>query len=329
LNYPVVSYINRSGHGGSNTRLNGRLLSDIEFEQLLNADIATPGLRQKRKSPQSVVPCGLEGGGGINLCPTITLDDDLPDGVVGTPYSADVTATGGQAPYTYSVVFATSSFGLSFSSAGVLSGTPNAAGTIEMTVTATDANNCTGSRAYVILIGLPCVDDSTCAAANRDSITVALASLTVPGPTTCVLAASPVGGQNTFKINDGSGGQYTPLSSAVLARFIGNCSWNGGVGAAQLVAYGSLDCTGLASSSLGGTSIYLYRNASGFWRVFIIRAEAILFNATVFSDSCAAAVVCTNEITSLGEVVTLADGLATDGQYVAMATGGTITIPAA
>jgi hypothetical protein len=51
MNYETLTYPNQTGHGGMNQRLNGRLLSDIEFEQLFNADISTPGLRQKRKAP--------------------------------------------------------------------------------------------------------------------------------------------------------------------------------------------------------------------------------------------------------------------------------------
>ena len=42
---------------------------------------------------------------------------------------------------------------MGFSSAGVLSGTPVAAGTFDFTITATDAGAITGSRAYTLMVG--------------------------------------------------------------------------------------------------------------------------------------------------------------------------------
>ena len=86
-------------------------------------------------------------------CPTITLAPaTLPNGVVGNVYSQTITASGGTAPYTYAVTAGTLPAGLTLSAAGVLSGTPTAAGTSNFTVTATDAGACTGSLAYALTI---------------------------------------------------------------------------------------------------------------------------------------------------------------------------------
>ena len=50
--------------------------------------------------------------------------------------------------------------GLSLSSGGAISGTPTATGTFGFTVTATDANLCTGSQAFTIAINPGANNDS-------------------------------------------------------------------------------------------------------------------------------------------------------------------------
>lgn len=92
----------------------------------------------------------------VTGCPQITLSPTtLPNGTMGSAYSQTVTASGGTAPYSYAVTSGAVPTGTTLSSAGVLSGTPSAAGTFGFTVTATDANTCTGSRAYSIDIASP------------------------------------------------------------------------------------------------------------------------------------------------------------------------------
>lgn len=167
-NQPVIPKHNRSAHGGVNTRINGRLLADTEFEELLNVDISTPGLRQKRKSPSTAATCADgggggggdddDGGGGVDLCPEITADDALENGVVGAAYLGTIAVSGGTAPYQSIVVTAgampaglTAVANLAAGTVAV-SGVPTTAGTAAFTVTATDADGCTGSRAYTVII---------------------------------------------------------------------------------------------------------------------------------------------------------------------------------
>lgn len=90
-------------------------------------------------------------GGG---CSTITLSPStLPDGVVGTAYSQTVSASGGTAPYTYSVTSGTLPTGLTLNSAsGEISGTPASGGTFNFTITATDSLSCSGTQSYTINI---------------------------------------------------------------------------------------------------------------------------------------------------------------------------------
>ncbi len=91
------------------------------------------------------------------VCPPITVNPaTLPTGAVGVPYSQPISATGGALPYTFAVTAGTLPPGApAFTldpSTGLLSGTPTAPGTWTFTITATDANLCTGSRDYTITI---------------------------------------------------------------------------------------------------------------------------------------------------------------------------------
>ncbi len=90
-------------------------------------------------------------------CPTIALNPTtLPAGAVGSAYSQTITASGGAAPYTYARTAGALPPGLLLSSStGAITGTPTAFGTFNFTVTATDANGCSGSRPYSIVIAAP------------------------------------------------------------------------------------------------------------------------------------------------------------------------------
>ena len=57
------------------------------------------------------------------------------------PYSQTITASGGQSPYTFAVGSGSLPTGLSLSSAGVLAGTPDSAGTFNFTSVGTPAVN--------------------------------------------------------------------------------------------------------------------------------------------------------------------------------------------
>jgi glucose/arabinose dehydrogenase/uncharacterized membrane protein len=103
---------------------------------------------------------GLEGTDSVDLplnsgnCPTITISPStLPDGDVGTPYSQTISASGGNAPYVYTVSNGSLPPGLTLDSAtGLISGTPTTSGSFNFTITATDADTCTGIQSYTINI---------------------------------------------------------------------------------------------------------------------------------------------------------------------------------
>ncbi len=91
-------------------------------------------------------------------CPTITLSPTSPltSGRIATPYSQTITATGGVAPYVFSLATGSSlPAGLTLSSTGLLSGTPSVGGNFSFTIVATDTNGCIGFRLYNLFID-PC-----------------------------------------------------------------------------------------------------------------------------------------------------------------------------
>ncbi|MFN7973093.1 MAG: Ig domain-containing protein [Acidobacteriota bacterium] len=89
----------------------------------------------------------------IQICNVIALSPAaLPNGSAGQSYSQTITASGGVAPYAFAVTAGALPAGLVLSAGGVLSGTPTTASVSTFTVTATDAQSCTGSLAYVLTI---------------------------------------------------------------------------------------------------------------------------------------------------------------------------------
>jgi CSLREA domain-containing protein len=89
-------------------------------------------------------------------CPTITVipsNPALTAGTVGTAYSQTFTQTGGAGTITWSNPGGGLPGGLTLnSSTGALTGTPTTAATFTFTITATDTNNCTGERQYMLTI---------------------------------------------------------------------------------------------------------------------------------------------------------------------------------
>lgn len=83
-------------------------------------------------------------------CGTITLSPaSISDIIIGEAYSETISASGGTAPYTFAVTSGALPTGLSLNaSTGEISGTPTSFETASFTITATDADSCTGSQAY-------------------------------------------------------------------------------------------------------------------------------------------------------------------------------------
>jgi hypothetical protein len=72
--------------------------------------------------------------------PLVIVTTSLPNGQVGQAYSAQLEASGGTAPYTWSLQSGSSlPTGLTLSPAGLISGTPTAAGTDTIVIQVTDS----------------------------------------------------------------------------------------------------------------------------------------------------------------------------------------------
>ena len=99
-------------------------------------------------------------GYAVNIsCAVIAISPaTLPNGQAGIGYSQTVSASGGTAPYNYTVTAGSLPPGLSLNaSTGVLSGTPVTPGAYNFTITATDANTCSGMRGYAVSISCPVI----------------------------------------------------------------------------------------------------------------------------------------------------------------------------
>ena len=103
---------------------------------------------------------GSAGGGnventidfGFKACSPITLNPGtLAVATVGSAYTQNVTATGGTAPYNYTVSSGSLPVGLNLNAAtGAITGTPTSASTATFTISASDAFACVGTRSYTL-----------------------------------------------------------------------------------------------------------------------------------------------------------------------------------
>ena len=112
--------------------------SDIASTGTASVTVANPGGSTSNALTFTVSPTAL----------TITTSSPLPAGVVGVAYSQTLSATGGQPPYSWSIVAGSLPAGLALApSTGVLSGTPSAAGSINFTVGVSDGTQPTPQAA--------------------------------------------------------------------------------------------------------------------------------------------------------------------------------------
>lgn len=89
----------------------------------------------------------------VTTIPRITTTSPLPQNVAGAAYSQTFAATGGTAPYTWSVSAGSLPAGLGLNSGtGELSGTLSVAGTFNFTLQVSDANSFTATKAFSLTV---------------------------------------------------------------------------------------------------------------------------------------------------------------------------------
>ncbi|MBO0492204.1 putative Ig domain-containing protein [Pseudomonas sp. Marseille-Q1929] len=148
----------------------------------------------------------------ISAAPTISITPTtLPNPTANVAYTTSLSATGGSAPYSYTFTSGALPAGLSLSSGGTLSGTPTLAGTYNFSVTATDANSASGSRAYSVTVspGAPNAGAVSVTVAANSSANPITLNLSGGAATSVAIASAASHGTATAS---GTSITYTPTA---------------------------------------------------------------------------------------------------------------------
>jgi Putative Ig domain len=133
---------------------------------------------------------------GVVPALAIVTTSPLGDGAVGARYAQTLTASGGTAPYTWSLASGSLPPGVALdASTGILSGTPTSPGTFSATLRVTDAARAAASRAFTVVIApqpLPALS-ITGLAATLEPATQPRIEIAIPSP-----YPTPVTGQITL-----------------------------------------------------------------------------------------------------------------------------------
>ena len=169
-NIPVAFATSTAGSSFSpasaNTNASGTASSTWTLVAGANSGTGTP-----TQAPLVFTPAAASFS--VNVIQETTLSFDapvsLPAGSQGTAYpTTTFTASGGIGTYSWAVTSGTLPTGLALSAAGVLSGTPTAAGTFNFTVTVTSGGQ-TQARSYSVGVTLPPITAITLSFATAPS----------------------------------------------------------------------------------------------------------------------------------------------------------------
>lgn len=174
-------------------------------------------------------------GASIAAAQIILSPAALSDGVRGTPYSQTLTASGGTGPYSFSLSAGGLPSGLSFTSGGVLSGTPSDIGTFSLTVVATDTASNTGSLVY--------------------SVVISAATITV-SPATLPNGVRGAAFSQTLTASGGAGPYVFALVAGTLPTGVAFSS--GGIFSGSLTTNGPYNFTIEATDTVGNTGSQAY-----------------------------------------------------------------------
>ena len=205
----------------------------------------------------------------------------LASGTVGVSYSQALSATGGTAPYTWSVTVGTLPVGLAISSGGTISGSPQNSGTSVFTVKAQDGAGDSGTQSLQItVISNPVITTATLPNATAGlaySTTVASSGAVSPVSWTISLGSLPQGLSLAASTGVISG---TPAAAGAASFTVKLTDSGGGSATEGVVAYGqrepACDYDFVAARRHGGSGVLA--NARRFGRdasVHVVAGERI------------------------------------------------------
>ncbi|CAM4355540.1 putative Ig domain-containing protein [Stenotrophomonas lactitubi] len=165
MNYGVATTINFASSGGiapySYALVAGSLPVGVTLTSagVLSGTPTVPGnyniaVRTTDSSTGAGAPFSLQQNYTIVVAtPAIAIDPpSLPNGSAGVAYNAQLSSSGGIAPYSYALLSGALPIGMSFTSAGALAGIPRSDGNFSITLGSTDSNGQTASRVYTFTI---------------------------------------------------------------------------------------------------------------------------------------------------------------------------------
>jgi hypothetical protein len=150
----------------------------------------------------------------VACSPLALRSNPPPAGVVDVPYSQTLTVLGGRAPFAFVLADGELPPGLGLAAAGVISGSPTAAGTFWFTVGVSDANGCTGSRGYLVNVFATAPESFVAADPGGLCITAAHSCVSVPFVFTRADAVPARALSATFQIDVSKLALCTPANPA-------------------------------------------------------------------------------------------------------------------
>ncbi|KFA09338.1 putative Ig domain-containing protein [Xanthomonas vasicola] len=132
----------------------------------------------------------------INAATLVLAQPTLPAAVRGTAYNQVLTASGGIAPYRYSIASGALPAGLTLASDGTLSGTPTVQGTSSFTIAVADAGNASATQAYTFTVSdaAPVAVADVAATMTDTAVTAAVTANDTGSITAIAIATAPTNG---------------------------------------------------------------------------------------------------------------------------------------
>lgn len=154
----VFFQVGSSATLGTATAFQGNIFALTSITANTNATIVGRALARNGAVTLDTNAVNASGCQGAAACPAITISPSpLPNPNVGTPYSQQLTATGGTAPSTFSIQSGSLPAGLTLTAGGLIAGTPTTAGSTNVSILASDSLACPAVLALtiVVTVGVP------------------------------------------------------------------------------------------------------------------------------------------------------------------------------